>query len=172
MFENQLDSIKKTFIKYLDSAGISPKTHKNYRSDLNHFTGWVILKVRSFGSYAETLTDSIPFLDSKLAKEYRNYMLENKIPAKTINRRLSTLRHLAKLLVTEQLADLNFMDGIENVGDGTSRHVSFGNVVEDYTAYLEAEKVSRSTVKNYTSDVKQFLSWLENNQHLLNQNLN
>lgn len=161
MFNQELDSIKKAFIKYLDLLGISPKTHKNYRSDLNHFTGWVILKIRSYGSYAQSLTDSVPFLNHELASQYRNYLLENKIPAKTINRRLSTLRHLAKFLILNNLVDSNFMEGLENSSNKVTEASPSDSLVQEYKAFLEAEKVSKSTVKNYVSDVRQFLSWLE-----------
>lgn len=164
MFENKLDSIKINFVKYLDSLGISPKSHKNYRSDLNHFSGWAILKIRSFGSYAETLSDAIPFISKALVVGYRTYMAENKIPFKTINRRLSTLRHLAKFLVIENLIDSNFMEGIENINMGVAAKVSHDALVTEYKHFLEAENVSKSTVKNYLSDVNQFLAWLENVQ--------
>ena len=141
--------------------GISPKSHKNYRSDLSHFSGWLILKVRSFGSYIETLSEGIPFLSPSLAHEYRSYMQENKVPMKTINRRLSTLRHFARCLVSLQTLDHNFMEGVENLATGTGKRTSAGPIVEDFRSYLEAQKVSKNTVKNYVSDVRQFLAWVE-----------
>lgn len=169
MPEKQLDSIKNEFVKYLESLGISPKSHKNYRSDLSHFIGWAILKIRSFGSYVESLSEIVPFLTLELAKNYKNYMTENSVPNKTINRRLSTLRHLSRFLTGMQIIDLDFMNGIENVGIGTKEKSPITNynlVVNDFRAFLEAEKVSSSTIKNYLSDIKQFMSWLESNQQI------
>jgi len=96
MFDKTSDSTKINFVKYLDNLGVTPATHKNYRSDLTHFTGWLILRVRAFGSYVETLTDALPFLNRNLSLEYRSYLFENHIPVKTINRRLSTLLHQGK----------------------------------------------------------------------------
>ncbi len=164
MPEKQLDSIKSEFIKYLDSLGISPKSHKNYRSDLTHFIGWALLKIRSFGSYAESLSEIVPFLSDELAHEYKNYMTENSTPSKTVNRRLSTLRHLARFLTSAQVVDIDFMSGIENIRFGSKKKPAVTPVVEDFRAFLEAEKVSPNTIKNYLSDIKQFMSWLENNQ--------
>jgi len=162
---NSSDFIKINFVKYLDSLGLSPKSHKNYRSDLNHFTGWAILKIRSFGSYIETLSEAVPFLSKSIVNEYRTYLAENNIPIKTINRRLSTLRHFSKSLLLSNSVDINFMDGIENVSEGGVKHASSLPLLEEFRSYLEAEKVSASTIKNYTSDVRQFLTWLElNNQ--------
>lgn len=169
MPEKQLDSIKKEFVKYLESLGISPKSHKNYRSDLSHFIGWAILKIRSFGSYVESLSEIVPFLTLDLAKNYKNYMTENSVPNKTINRRLSTLRHLSRFLTATQIIDLDFMSGIENVGIGAKEKspvTNYNLVINDFRAFLEAEKVSHSTIKNYLSDIKQFMSWLESNQQI------
>lgn len=161
MFNNQIDTTRNNFIKYLDNLGLSPKTHKNYRSDLSHFTAWLILRVRSFGSYVETLTESLPFLSKNISTEYKTFLVENKIPVKTINRRLSTLRHLSKFLVSVQALDLDIMDGIENVSE--SKKYKFGSsyLVSEFRAHLEAEKVSKNTIKNYVSDVSQFLTWME-----------
>ncbi len=163
MFEETSDYIKKNFIKYLDNLGLSPKSHKNYRSDLNHFTGWLILRVRSFGSYIETLSDGIPFLNKNMAGEYKAYLSENKISAKTINRRLSTLRHLSKFMVQSSLTDFDFMEGLENIASNQSGRTNPSEVLQGFQSYLEAEKVSKNTVKNYVSDVRHFLAWLEKN---------
>jgi site-specific recombinase XerD len=165
MPEKQLDSIKTEFVKYLDSLGLSPKSHKNYRSDLTHFIGWALLKIRSFGSYAESLSEIVPFLNKELAHEYKNYMTENSTPSKTVNRRLSTMRHLARFLVATQIIDADFMLGVENIGFGIKKRPVTTPVVEDFKAFLEAEKVSPNTVKNYLSDIKQFMTWLETNHN-------
>lgn len=152
------------FISYLLNLQISKKSLKNYKSDVNHFTSWMIMKVRTFGSFVENLDQAIPFLSTTTASEYKNYLSENKIPNKTINRRLSTLRHLAKFLHNKNITDFNFMEGIENRKYQTSKkEVSMQPIVDQFKAYLISEKVSASTVKNYVSDVRQFVNWLEKN---------
>jgi site-specific recombinase XerD len=90
-------------------------------------------------------------------------MSDNKVPAKTINRRLSTLRHLSKCLVESQILDSDFMKDIENISLGRKQKVGVGPIVEDFRSYLEDQKVSKSTVKNYVSDINQFLTWIETN---------
>jgi site-specific recombinase XerD len=165
MPENNLDSIKKEFIKYLDSLGLSPKSHKNYRSDLSHFLGWAILKIRSFGSYVESLSEIAPFLTVNLAREYKDYMNGNDAPPKTINRRLSTLRHLSRFLTTSQIVDSDFMSGIGNIGNAQKKKPVIEPVIANFRSYLEDQKVSDNTIKNYLSDVKQFMTWLETNHY-------
>ena len=168
MFDKELDNIKKSFFEYLNSLGLSAKSHKNYRSDLNHFSGWVILKVRSFGSYIENLTEAVPFISKNLILEYSNYLSENNIPVKTINRRFSTLRHFAKFLESQNMVDENFMEGVENISLNPKVEFNALPILSEYKTYLEAKKASPSTIKNYTSDVRQFLNWIESNSQINN----
>lgn len=163
MPEQNSDLVKKEFIKYLSSLGLSPKSHKNYRSDLNHFLSWSILKVKSFGAYFESLTEIVPFLNHNLGCEYKQYMIANSTPAKTMNRRLSTLRHLSRYLVSSQNFDIDFMKDIENISFVNKQKSTIDPIVEDFRSYLETEKVSKNTVKNYVSDIRQFLTWIEAN---------
>lgn len=161
MLQKPFDSIRQAFSEYLTSIGISLKSHKNYRSDLSHFSGWLILKIKSFGSCIESLTEAVPFLSPEIAREYKSFMAENNIPLKTINRRLSTLRHLSRFLLTSESLDIDFMKGVENLSE-TKKHFSPTNpIVDDFRSYLESQKVSKNTVKNYVSDIRQFLAWIE-----------
>ncbi len=168
MKEENTDSVKNIFVKYLNSLGLSSKSHKNYRSDLSHFANWTVLKIRSFGSYVETLTETVPFLSNELAQEYKNYMVDAAIPNKTINRRLSTLRHFGKSLLAAELIDLDFTSGIENISEKKIVKTNLTPIISEFGSYLEAEKISKNTIKNYLSDTRQFLAWLEANQHLTN----
>lgn len=162
MPNTQSDSVKKDFIKYLDSLGLSPRSHKNYRSDLGYFLSWTILKIRSFGAYVESLTEVVPFLSTDLGREFKNYMAENSIPSKTINRRLSTLRHLSKFLTQSHAIDHDFAGGIENISSNLGKKPTTDPIFDDYRSFLESKKVSPNTIKNYLSDIRHFLTWLEN----------
>lgn len=164
LIENRLDQTLEMFVKYLASLGLSPKSFKNYKSDLNHFLAWAILKVRSYGSYIESLTDATPFLSVRLANEYKNYMARNSFPIKTINRRLSTLRHLSRFLLSSQAIDNDFMTQIENVSEAKPKKSKLTPIISEFQGYLESEKTSPNTIKNYISDIRQFLIWLETNQ--------
>jgi site-specific recombinase XerD len=171
MPNKQFDSVKKEFIEYLDSLGLSPASHKNYRSDLGHFIAWAILKIRSIGSYVESLTEIVPFLSNDLGREYRNFMSENSVPAKTTNRRLSTLRHLSKFLLGNHITDHDFTKDIENVSSNSIKKITVHPIFNNFKSYLENEKVSPNTIKNYLSDIRHFLTWLESNQQI-NQSCN
>jgi len=161
-----VNRITKDFFEYLKKLGVSKKTHKNYRSDISHFSGWLLFRLRHWGVVAEELTDAIPFLDTKLASEYKTFLSGNNVAKKTVNRRLSTLRHLARFLTASQILDFDFMDGIANIS--TKKTPSTYPFIIQFEKHLEAEKVSKNTIKNYLSDIKQFISWLEEkNQSLI-----
>jgi site-specific recombinase XerD len=161
MQENRIDTVKNEFLKHLSSLGLSTKSLKNYKSDLNHFLSWAILKVRSYGSFVEDLTDIVPFLSPSITQEYQGFMTQSKTSTKTANRRLSTLRHLAKFLIYSQITDINFMDNIENTSLIPSKKRGENPFLLQFKTHLEAEKVSPNTVKNYLNDIKQFLNWIE-----------
>jgi len=162
--------IKSKFIEYLTSMGVSDASLKFYSSDLNHFCGWSIFKLRSLGVLAESLEEVVPFLSSSLAREYFSYLSQNNPSTKTVNRRLSTLRHLARFLISSQITDLNFMDGIQNLPSQTSSSVD--PLIANFQKHLESQKVSKNTIKGYLSDVRHFINWLESrsNQEILNNN--
>jgi site-specific recombinase XerD len=171
MIQKQFDSIKLKFSEYLTNLNISPNSHKNYRSDLSHFTEWLILKLHSFGFYAESFSEAVPFLSSDIANEYVTFMTQNKIPVKTINRRLSTLRHLSKYLFSSHTLEIDFMKSVENISLGRLQKTAATLlIVEDFQSYLEKQKVPKSAVKNYVSDIRQFLAWVEsvNSQQVTN----
>lgn len=152
------------FLNYLQNKKLSKISLKNYKSDISHFTSWLIMKLRSAGSYVENLDDSFPFLNTELVKDYVNFLNENKTPRKTINRRLSSIRNLSNYLQEKNIFDFDFTQGIQNIKhQSITKDISLMPIVLEFKAFLESEKVSPATIKNYTSDVKQFIAWLEKN---------
>lgn len=153
------DKLVNLFFQYLDNLSVAPVTYKQYRSDLVHFSGWLMLKIRSHGSYAESLSETTVFITKKTAEEYRSFLSQNRVPISTINRRLSTLRHLGKFLLASQVLDYNFTEGIQNFS--LQKH-NENKLVDEFKHHLVKERVSNNTIKNYLSDIKQFLAWIEN----------
>ena len=153
-------NITQKFLSYLKDLGISPKSHKNYRSDISHFSNWFLLTVRKWGVITSEFSEAIPFITQKSAKEYRVFLVKNKVADKTINRRLSTLRHLSRFLTATQILDFNFMEGITNIS--LVSHTDTYPLLPQFEKYLNKEKASNNTIRNYVNDVKQFFAWMEN----------
>lgn len=162
---SNFDKLTNKFFQYLSSLGISSKTHKNYKSDVNHFTGWLLLKLKTLGIAAEELSETLPFISKKTAKEYKDYLSQNNISTKTINRRLSTLRHLGRFLLETQILDFNFSEEISNISSKKPYSPSHP-IIKEFEQHLVSEKVSDNTIKNYMTDVKQFLAFIENYEKL------
>ncbi len=165
--DNLESKLLSSFTVYLQELGVSPLTIKNYKSDLNHFSAWLILKVRSLGISAEKLSECLPFISKKISVDYRNFLMENSVPHITINRRLSSLRHLAKFLVSSQILDFDFMDELPNLDFSSKRSNPF-SIIGEFEKHLATEKASESTIKNYLSDIRHFLTWLETNSYSTN----
>jgi len=165
------DNTIKKFLDNLYEEGKSLVSIKNYKSDISHFLAWAVLKLKSFGSYVDSALEMVPFINSNFFSEYKSYMVENGIKQKTINRRLSTLRNFSHFLYENQIIDKDFMQGIQNVGIGIGIPVRLKDqdIVDRFRESLEKQdKISANTVKNYISDVRSFLNWVNEKGELPN----
>jgi site-specific recombinase XerD len=152
-------NITQKFLKYLNDLGISANSHKNYRSDISHFSGWFLLTIQKWGVVTSEFSEAIPFINQKSAAEYKHFLIKNKVADKTVNRRLSTLRHLSRFLTATQILDFDFMNGVSNISSITVADTS--PLLPQFEKFLSKEKASNNTIRNYVNDVKQFLAWLE-----------
>jgi site-specific recombinase XerD len=160
------DILTESFFSYLESLGISSLSLKNYFSDIFHFSAWFQLKLNSLGMKIVNLSEAVQFLSSKFVIEYRNYLVHNKSSIKTINRRLSTLRHLSRFLILTQILDFDFMEGLVNMDVIPGRNTLAYPLLEKFEKHLKEENISHNTIKNYLSDIKHFISWLDKQNQL------
>ncbi len=161
-----MTGLPNTFAIYLKTRGVSGVTIKNYLSDLNHFMAWADFFFRS---------QNLPFLpnepkfltryfDQKLVARYKDYLSSNGIPDATVNRRLSTNRAFAKFCLsqawitqdpTKQLGNISRAIAPKKATDDNDEKILSG-----FKNALEKERSSSNTIKNYLSDIREFLSWL------------
>lgn len=152
-------TLKQSFLKYLTDQDVSSKSLKNYKSDYSLFSAWLIFRVKSLGILAEKTFECIPFLSKDIAYEYKKFLLTNGVPAKTLNRRLSTLRHLGRFLFHSEKLTYDFTSDLKNIP--LSQDPDLLPLVPMFKEHLIKSRVSHNTIKNYLSDIKQFISWLE-----------
>lgn len=160
-----MDNLNTNFINYLiRETKASKVTLRYYKSDLTHFTGWLLLRARVWGILADGLSELLSIINFKVVCEYKDYMITNNTPSKTINRRFSTLRHLSKFMLATGIATSDFMVGVTNISSIIPKEPKSPaeSVIVDFKKHLEKEQVSQSTIKNYLSDVNQFLNWIQN----------
>lgn len=157
--------IKEKFLLYLkEEVGVARSTLKFYKSDLSHFTAWLLLRVRAWGILTDKLDEAVAFLSPKVAEEYKYFLIKNQTSSTTVNRKLSTLRSFAHFLTTSGVLASDFMAGITNISSTKKGNLELADrpensVVEKFKKYLEAEKISPNTIKNYLSDINQFITW-------------
>ncbi|KKQ24141.1 MAG: Collagen triple helix repeat-containing protein, partial [Candidatus Roizmanbacteria bacterium GW2011_GWC1_37_12] len=111
-----LYNLEPQFKKFLTAGNVSPITLKNYLSDFRHFAGWLDFYIKAnpnVGSIHEsTLQD---FINEKMISEYRSYLVENNLPHKSINRRLSTLRKFCSFCISQGWIKENPAKKISNI---------------------------------------------------------
>src|SRR3989344_1101967 len=83
------------FKNFLSAENISPITIKNYLSDLRHFLGWL-------ATYTQHPTpNTLHTLNSQTIQNYLTYMQQARLPSRTMNRRLSTVRRFFSFCVSQ-----------------------------------------------------------------------
>jgi len=151
------------FKNYLLVQKNSSVTAKNYVADLNHFLNWLDSKT---GIKHQIVGKGIFSLFTKeTLEEYKTDLLADEAPLATLNRRLSTLRKFGQFGLSQgwlknnpalKMANATFQETKIDSEVG-------GKLLEGFQKQLEKEKVSPITIKNYLSDLKHFLNWLETN---------
>jgi site-specific recombinase XerD len=150
------------FKQYLLAENNSPITIKNYLSDLRHFLGWVILKLlrEASSQSAEkvekiTSEEFIALIDAPLIEEYKQYLITNNIPQKTINRRLSTLRKFFTFCILQGWQKDNPAKKVNNL------IASKNELLSDFQQYLMQKRgLSTSEIKNINDDINGFLNFI------------
>lgn len=154
-----MNNLSAKFENYLLNRKVGAKTLRNYRCDINHFFGWAITHLSNQGIRLEASEDLLIYF-SNLPSSYKAYLLENQISQATTNRRLSTLRNFSRFLVDDGFITTNPAQNISNVGS-RKNCTKNTDLLSAFSKHLSLDGVSKITSKNYVSDVRHFLAWLE-----------
>lgn len=142
------------------NKGVSLKTLRNYRADLKHFFDWAVNHLNAQGLTILSHHHLVAHLTPSLVGKYKGANLETHVPHATTNRRLSTLRNFSRFLVESGLKTEDPTEVIENLKLDKDLKLEFERVVGEFKNHLAEEGLSKSTLKNYISDVKNFSAWL------------
>ena len=149
-----------SFRLYLKAQGKKENTIRNYLQDIDHFFSWLSSQIKD-SSLQALLSDPNKIAQNITVKNltvYQRFLEKNEVSPTTINRRLSSLRQLTKFFLSQgwlkedpikKLANIS----IEKETDKTSQ------ILEKFAKALEEEGKSKTTIRNYLSDVKGFLEW-------------
>lgn len=152
--------LPKAFKNYLVVEGHSPVTTRNYISDLNHFLAWFELRLRGRNHlvYQNEIENISSYFTPQTVEDYKNFLINNKLPITTTNRRLSTLRAFAKFCLLQNWIFKNPTKEIKNQAKKTDQT---REILIKFRRSLEKEGISSNSIKNYLSDIGSFLTWLE-----------
>ncbi len=152
-----MNNLLKNFQFYLKQKNLTDKSIKNYISDIRRFFEW-------------TAKNNLNQLTQNTFSQYRDWLINQKTNTKSINRYLSSIRMFGLFLQEKQLAPINPTSAIENVKDYDKKLGNIGKILREFQNSLVKEKLSQATIRNYISDVKQFLEYLEQIKKLTNIN--
>ena len=129
------------FTKLLQqTSNASHITIKNYKSDLNHFIKW----------YENTYSHT--FSPEKVTSQVLNkFQSSSGLTQASLKRRLAALKKFYSLLEKNNYSHNPF-------NSKTITQVEILNI-EDVANYLHKRGATQVTVKNYLTDIKQFINW-------------
>ena len=155
-----LNNLEMLFTDFLQQAGSSEKTRKNYKSDANHFLGWFIFKLESADRLPHSHIEFVQRITPRFVEQYKTFLLVNNIPTATINRRLSTIRSFFHFCQTQQWISDSPAKNLATVrSKKLEQSRSQEDILSSFARDLKMEGASRATIKNYVSDVRLFLRW-------------
>lgn len=151
-------NLPENFRTYLKTQGLSAVTIKNYVADINYFLDWLYQKTHIHHRVAGISIFGL--FTTETLEEYKTLADEQNTPLSTINRRLSALRKFGQFAKTQGWTNQNPVLKIKNVVSEPNQSVK-QNLLTKFQKSLEEDKVSPLTIKNYLSDLRHFLTWLE-----------
>lgn len=153
-------NLPELFRYYLKTQKASSVTIKNYVADIRNFLDWLANKT---GIRYQVAGKSIfGLLTQETIEEYKKDLANKHTPLSSINRCLSALRKFGQFGISRGWLAKNEASQVKNLRKSPfDRQLPNERILAEFRRHLEAEKVSQITIKNYLSDLRHFLSWLE-----------
>lgn len=154
-------NLQASFRAYVLSGNkkLSAVSIRNYTSDIRHFLGWYLFYLKASPKYTQSVDnlgdnyELLSLLNEQFVVAYRNYLQENRLPLKTINRRLSTLRKFCSFCVAQGWLTTNPAKKIANVGTLKEKTL----VLNEFKKALEQDENMPLEVREILVDTQEFL---------------
>jgi site-specific recombinase XerD len=152
--------IETKFNSFLNNQGVSDKTISNYCSDVRYFMDWVTTNNASMFSDVQSPSAFFSLITPELLSAFRDTQVTIGIPTSTINRRLSSIRMLFKWATDAGVTFTNPTQTLRNINTPIDVPAqTMEGMLGAFEQSLRLEGAADSTIKNYVSDVQQFLIW-------------
>jgi len=146
-----LDNYRREFKQYLVAVKKSANTIRNYLSDLRHFFGWLNVNFSAL---------RLNQIKNDTVRAYRESLIEDKAPIKTVNRRLSTLRLFFKFCISQDWIKENPAKKIINF-NGEKK--SLNEISYQFFHSLEKERAGEEEISVYRQDIQEFSQIISSN---------
>ena len=144
------------FKKYLIAENFSSVSSKNYLSDLRHFLGWLSSSSSSIGIELD-LEQAKELINKEHLLNYKTYLIDNELPLKTVNRRLSTLRKFCSFCISQGWLNNNPAKEISNlINKGYEKTQS--TIISQYKLSLMKTGLCKKEIESNLDIVGQILS--------------
>ena len=134
--EYNLYNLEASFRKYLVAEKVSSITLRNYLSDFRYFCGWIestSYRLIILNSMQELVVEISKLLSIIRLSEYKDYLQSNKLPIKTINRRLSTLRKFCSFCISQGWLKENPAKQLQNVKTADFLRVKLDSSLSEFS---------------------------------------
>lgn len=116
-------------------------------------------------NHLSSVVSLLKHVNQRVLNSYKDYLLSNNVPLKTINRRFSSLRRFGQFCKSQHWLSLNPFDTLRNFSQNQpfpedKHHLS------EYRNELWKRGLTKVSLKNYLADVKQFILWSEKQKTL------
>jgi len=133
-----LYNLEAPFKIFLLAENNSQVTMRNYLSDYRYFSSWLA------NSTKNSLTE-VSSVDKNRIESYKQYLIHEQLPVKSINRRLSSLRKLFTFCVSQGWIKENPAKKVSNVSailHPKNNHMEHHDnpILAHYRAHLEQQK--------------------------------
>lgn len=155
--KNRRNDAKKRETGETTRKGLTNISIKNYLSDFRHFWGWLTFYLKSNNLGTIHKLSLVKLITSKTIFDYKSYLIENNIPTKTVNRRLSTLRKFCSFCISQGWMKENPAKKISNIKYQIA-NIENGQILNQFQQDLLKENLDQKTITNYLDDIQEFLS--------------
>jgi len=147
-------NLEPNYRMYLSAVkNIKPVSIKNYLSDIRYFVGWA-----SSLHATSPSTDLNLIMHAHTLTSYRDFLIASKLPRRTINRRLSSVRSLCDFLISQNIIEINPSKELRNFSDNPATQPNLElvqNFLSDQTSESSQNSQGLNELKN---DIEEFLA--------------
>lgn len=140
------------FSVYLTGLGYSKNTIRSYLLDISKFISIIELKKSDVAGSSSDYIFTVKLLSKYLSGIYGE---------KSYNRQIASIKVFCQYGQSQNILPTDtFKKAIAQPSQlGNSENKDTQQILAEYTSYLQKQKVSTSTVRSYTSDIKDYLNW-------------